>query len=388
MMIGNCSLKWETILQTRTSNLKSLWENKDFLDVTIACDDDQLYAHKVILSAASPFFRHILQRNQHTHPLLYLKGTTKKDIEAVLEFIYSGETQIAEDEMEKFMELANSLAIEGLVEGFFTMNDDDQTKEESGKITGINVLQKEPDIEDKISRTTSQKRKDNFQIRNNCSENRNKVNEDIPIFIQEPEYLEKIELQQKRNVISTNIHNEYEIEASKFLNLVENTTFNVKPNKENENTNTKRRKSSKEIRAAQPKPKRRSTARNHQNFRERYLTIKKRVDVLQPDHGLDQDFCYIVKNNMQDPHVRGAASTAGKWMVYAKGELFERLLSEGIKYHGKEMVIMANAVDFTQLRPKLGRTDYDPEEVSVEVNNLEQEELSDEEDESFVHRKA
>ena len=37
------------------------------------------------------------------------------------------------------------------------------------------------------------------------------------------------------------------------------------------------------------------------------------------------------KNNLQDPNVRGAASTAGKWMVYGKGELMEKFLGGGIK---------------------------------------------------------
>ena len=53
---------------------RELREDKDFFDVTLACDDEQLQAHKVILSACSPFFRTVLRRNRHEHPLLYLKG--------------------------------------------------------------------------------------------------------------------------------------------------------------------------------------------------------------------------------------------------------------------------------------------------------------------------
>ena len=108
-------LSWDIHEKTRTSKLKSLWENNAFLDVTIACDDDQIDAHKVILSAASPFFETILKRNPHNHPLLYLRGTRKKDLEALLCFIYSGETQIINDELEEFMALANSLQVQGLV---------------------------------------------------------------------------------------------------------------------------------------------------------------------------------------------------------------------------------------------------------------------------------
>jgi hypothetical protein len=87
---GNFVLSWDLHEQSRTSTLKSLWENEDFLDLTIACDDDQISVHKVILSAASPFFLTILKRNPHSHPLLYLRGTKKKDIMSLLDFIYSG----------------------------------------------------------------------------------------------------------------------------------------------------------------------------------------------------------------------------------------------------------------------------------------------------------
>ena len=46
--------------------------DKDFFDVTLACGDEQIQAHKVILSASSPFFKSILCRNRHQHLLLYL----------------------------------------------------------------------------------------------------------------------------------------------------------------------------------------------------------------------------------------------------------------------------------------------------------------------------
>ena len=99
-------LSWDLHKQDRITTVNSLWENEDFVDVTIACDDDQLEAHKVILSAASPFFQNISKCNPHTHPLLYLKGTHKDDIKSLLNFIYSGETHVPQDHLEDFMALA------------------------------------------------------------------------------------------------------------------------------------------------------------------------------------------------------------------------------------------------------------------------------------------
>ena len=108
-------LCWGQHQQDTVQALKSLWQSEEFLDVTLACDDDQVQAHKVILSAASPFFRQILNRNPHSHPLLYIKGTTKKEMQALLNFIYSGETSVVQDELDAFMALAISLEIRGLI---------------------------------------------------------------------------------------------------------------------------------------------------------------------------------------------------------------------------------------------------------------------------------
>ena len=139
-----------------------------------------------------------------------------------------------------------------------------------------------------------------------------------------------------------------------------------------EGVKKKKRKTSKEIRQAKPKTKERSTARSHQNFRERYLTLKKRVDVLQPDHGLDRDFLLVVKNNLQNPNVKGAASTAGKWMVYGRGDVMSDFMSNGAAFNKKKMVVMANAFNFKEVNVADDADDAD--EVSdVEDENEEPE---------------
>ena len=46
-----------------------------FSDVTLVLEDKHpLVAHKVILSATSPFFRHVLKEDAHNHPLIYVGG--------------------------------------------------------------------------------------------------------------------------------------------------------------------------------------------------------------------------------------------------------------------------------------------------------------------------
>ena len=70
-------LRWNDFESNISTAFKEVREDKDFFDVTIACGDEQIQAHKVILSACSPFFRTVLRNNRHEHPLLYLKGVAK-----------------------------------------------------------------------------------------------------------------------------------------------------------------------------------------------------------------------------------------------------------------------------------------------------------------------
>ena len=72
-------LRWNDFESNVSTAFRDLREEKDFFDVTLACDDSsQVAAHKVILAACSPFFREVLRRNPHQHPLLYLKGVKYK----------------------------------------------------------------------------------------------------------------------------------------------------------------------------------------------------------------------------------------------------------------------------------------------------------------------
>merc|ERR1719482_278278 len=85
------------------------------------------------MSAASPFFQKILKRNPHSHPLIYLRGTAKKDFQSLLDFIYSGETQVLQEELENFMALASSLEVKGLVGEVLGTDDDSLIKSEERK---------------------------------------------------------------------------------------------------------------------------------------------------------------------------------------------------------------------------------------------------------------
>ena len=109
-------LRWNDFETNISSAFKELRNDKDFFDVTLACDDDQIQAHKVILSACSPFFRTILKKNYHAHPLLYLKGIKFKELLSVINFMYHGEVSVAQEDLNAFLLIAEDLRIKGLTQ--------------------------------------------------------------------------------------------------------------------------------------------------------------------------------------------------------------------------------------------------------------------------------
>jgi len=70
----------------------------------------------VILSACSPFFRSILRRNPHANPLIYLRGVELSNLQSVLDFMYNGEVNLAREELNSFLALAEELKVRGLAE--------------------------------------------------------------------------------------------------------------------------------------------------------------------------------------------------------------------------------------------------------------------------------
>ena len=50
-------LKWNDYQENVVSTLSELRAEEDFFDVTLACDGEQVRAHKLVLSCCSLFFR-------------------------------------------------------------------------------------------------------------------------------------------------------------------------------------------------------------------------------------------------------------------------------------------------------------------------------------------
>ena len=109
-------LQWNNFKENITASFGSLRHDEDFADVTLACEDGkQVEAHKVVLASSSPVFQTILKRNKHAHPLLYMRGVKSEDLLAILDFLYCGETNVYQEDLDSFLAIAEELELKGLM---------------------------------------------------------------------------------------------------------------------------------------------------------------------------------------------------------------------------------------------------------------------------------
>ena len=65
-------LQWNDFQENVKVAFRYLRGDETFTDMTLACEDgQQVEVHKVILAASSLFFKKLLERNKHLHPLIY-----------------------------------------------------------------------------------------------------------------------------------------------------------------------------------------------------------------------------------------------------------------------------------------------------------------------------
>ena len=96
-----------------TSAFANLRDEKDFVDVTLVCEDgQQVEAHKVILASSSQIFQQLLVTNKHQHPLIYMRKVKHEHILSVLDFIYH--VNVFQDDLDSFLAIAEELQLKGL----------------------------------------------------------------------------------------------------------------------------------------------------------------------------------------------------------------------------------------------------------------------------------
>ena len=117
-------------------NLKEIMQqmivSETFADVTLVGDDKKyIKAHKVILSACSPFIKSILQMDTDTNnAMIYLEGIQYAEIESLLQFVYFGEATLSQERVNDIVSVSKTLQIEELSNWYEDPHPHDATHED------------------------------------------------------------------------------------------------------------------------------------------------------------------------------------------------------------------------------------------------------------------
>ena len=131
-----------------------LLEGQKLTDVTLACDGFQIGVHKTIIAASCLLFREVIMNSSTSNPFLYLRGVSQENLQALVKFIYIGETAVKTENVEDLLAIGNELKVLGL------MGMEVDTKKESNDekiIVNPDTKKLVEDISDQIMNTTTTK---------------------------------------------------------------------------------------------------------------------------------------------------------------------------------------------------------------------------------------
>ena len=140
------SLKWTSFQKNVSEALSTLRSDTYFVDVTLACEDGQQFgAHKIMLATASPFFMSLLQNIQHPHPIIFMRGMKSQLLSSLIDLLYTGEANIAEEDLEEFCTYVEKFQVRGLQEVFYTLRNKKYLQDplEKKEENQVNIVLKE-----------------------------------------------------------------------------------------------------------------------------------------------------------------------------------------------------------------------------------------------------
>lgn len=113
MSVRSLQLVWDEHLSSIGKLFEKLYEDELLVDVTISCKDGSIKAHKLILSASSPYFHKVFNENPCKHPTLIMRGANYMDMRKLIEYMYKGTIDVALERVNSIIQLALDLEIKG-----------------------------------------------------------------------------------------------------------------------------------------------------------------------------------------------------------------------------------------------------------------------------------
>lgn len=113
----NYCLKWNEFQEAVTDSFKVLRKEDNLNDITLVSDEGQhVQAHRVVLSATCGFFRNVFKKvaggSSYHHPLIYMSGVSFTNLNYIIDYLYNGELEVNQDDVEAFVNVAQQLRID------------------------------------------------------------------------------------------------------------------------------------------------------------------------------------------------------------------------------------------------------------------------------------
>ena len=141
----NFRLRWNDWQHFLSGSFAEFQRAEELFDVTLAAEDGhEVRAHRLLLAACSPFFHNLFKRHGggkaalfNENMVVYLKGVSRANLEAILEFVYCGEVNVTQDRIAGFLTAAQELSIRGLT------SETETPKQNPSPAPGKSVLKKQ-----------------------------------------------------------------------------------------------------------------------------------------------------------------------------------------------------------------------------------------------------
>jgi len=116
MEIDEFCLRWNNHHSVLISVLNSLLQKELLVDVTLAAEGQYIEVHRIVLCACSKYFEELLSSHKKKQSIIFLSNVTITDLKALVEYMYSGEVNVTQEQLPRFLAAAEILKIKGLAD--------------------------------------------------------------------------------------------------------------------------------------------------------------------------------------------------------------------------------------------------------------------------------
>lgn len=109
-------LRWNNHRSNLLTVFEQLLQTEAFTDVTLAVGGTSIKCHKMVLAACSSYFQSLFLENACPHPIVVFKDIQYAEIRAILEYMYRGEVNVAQEQLPSLLKVAEALRVKGLFE--------------------------------------------------------------------------------------------------------------------------------------------------------------------------------------------------------------------------------------------------------------------------------